>query len=249
MEWLLLLAAVAFAAGFVDTVAGGGGLITVPAFLFAGFAPAEALATNKCQAFAGTLTASTRFILSGHLRLRTLWPFALLAFISSLAGAWMLREVSNAAWLELAIPLLLLLAALYFGFAKLPESLAKQKPVFGFLAITGICLVGFYDGFFGPGAGSFFAILMVAVLGLAVRKATIYAKLFNTMTNVAALTVFATSDLVNWSAVLVMIPGQVFGAMVGTYAILGRGIVLVRPTVVAICILMAIKLASDVLFP
>ena len=106
-EWLILLATVAFIAGFVDTLAGGGGLITIPAFLFAGFTPAQALATNKCQAFAGTLTASLRLISSGHLKIRSLWPHALLAFGMALAGAWSLREVSDADWMPLRLSVLL----------------------------------------------------------------------------------------------------------------------------------------------
>ena len=107
----MLLATVGFIAGFVDTLAGGGGLITIPAFLFAGLSPGQALATNKCQAFAGTLTASVKLMASGHLKVRSLWPYATLAFGMALLGAWTLREVSEADWLERAVPLLLLLAA------------------------------------------------------------------------------------------------------------------------------------------
>ena len=83
----MLLATVGFIAGFVDTLAGGGGLITIPAFLFAGLSPGQALATNKCQAFAGTLTASLKLMASGHLKVRSLWPYATLAFGMALLGA------------------------------------------------------------------------------------------------------------------------------------------------------------------
>ena len=104
-EWLFLLAAVAFVAGFVDTLAGGGGLIAIPAFLLVGLTPAQALATNKCQAFAGTLTAASRLLTSGHIKIASLWPFALLAFVVALTGAWSLRAVSDADWLDWIVPM------------------------------------------------------------------------------------------------------------------------------------------------
>ena len=248
-EWLILLTTVGFIAGFVDTLAGGGGLITIPAFVFAGLSPGQALATNKCQAFAGTLTASVRLMISGHLKIGTLWPYAALAFKMSLVGAWALREVSEADWLERVVPLLLLVAAGYFGLVRLPQTSSKAIPVFGILTVGGIATIGFYDGFFGPGTGSLFALLMISGLGLSFRDATIHAKLFNAMTNFAAFLLFVTSDLVNWSAVAVMIPAQILGALVGTRAILGRGIVLIRPLVVLMCTLMAIKLASEAWLP
>ena len=186
---------------------------------------------------------------SGHLKVRSLWPYATLAFGMALLGAWTLREVSEADWLERSVPLLLLLAAGYFGFVRLPQASLKAIPVFGILAVAGIATIGFYDGFFGPGTGSLFALLMISGLGLSLRDATIHAKLFNAMTNFAAFLLFVTSDLVNWSAVAVMIPAQILGALVGTRAMLGRGIVLIRPLVVLMCTLMAIKLASEAWLP
>ena len=188
-------------------------------------------------------------MISGHLKIGTLWPYAALAFRMSLVGAWALREVSEADWLERVVPLLLLVAAGYFGLVRLPQTSSKAIPVFGILTVGGIATIGFYDGFFGPGTGSLFALLMISGLGLSFRDATIHAKLFNAMTNFAAFLLFVTSDLVNWSAVAVMIPAQILGALVGTRAILGRGIVLIRPLVVLMCTLMAIKLASEAWLP
>ena len=124
-----------------------------------------------------------------------------------------------------------------------------HPPSFGVLAIMGIAFIAFYDGFFGPGTGSLFALLMISMLGLGLRDATIHAKLFNAMTNLAAFLMFATSDLVIWFAVAVMIPGQVLDALLGTRVMIGRGIVLVRPLVVFMCSLMAIKLASKAWLP
>ena len=248
-QWLILLAAVALLAGTIDTLAGGGGLITIPVFLMAGLSPAAALATNKCQAFAGTLTAASRLVYSGHLNLKTLWPYALLAFVSSLLGAWALRESAGAPWLERLVPILLILAALYFGLVRMPESDAQSETRFSRWAVLAVALIGAYDGFFGPGTGSLFALLMVSGLGMALRAATMHAKLFNAMTNLAALALFITSDLVVWSAVAVMIPAQILGALLGTRLILGKGLALVRPLVVLMCLVMAFKLASDAWLP
>jgi|TARA_E500000178_G_scaffold223287_1_gene220267 uncharacterized membrane protein YfcA len=93
---------------------------------------------------------------------------------------------------------LLFAAALYFGFIRLPQTAMDHPPSFGVLAIMGIAFIGFYDGFFGPGTGSLFALLMISMLALGLRDATIHAKLFNAMTNLAAFLMFATSDLVIW---------------------------------------------------
>ena len=248
-EWLLLLAGAAFLAGVIDTLAGGGGLITIPAFMFAGMPPAVALATNKCQAFAGTLTASLRLIHTGHLDFKRLWPYALVAFLASLSGAYVLSQSAGSDWLEWAVPLLLLGASLYFGFVNLPNDRPDRVFKVSLIGLLGLMAVGFYDGFFGPGTGSLFALLLITVMGLALREATIHAKLFNAMTNLAAFCLFAWSDLVVWSAVAVMIPAQIGGALIGTRFILGRGIRWVRPLVVFMCSAMAIKLASEVWLP
>lgn len=245
-EWLVIFAAVALLAGIIDTLAGGGGLITVPIFLLAGLSPASALATNKCQGFAGTLTAALKLIHSGHLDLKPLWHLGLIAFGASLFGAWTLQESAGSFWLARTVPILLILAALYFLMVRLPEDQDDLiKPKFRTWGLLAIVAIGFYDGFFGPGTGSLFALLMITVLGLNLRSATIHAKLFNAMTNLAAFTLFVWSDLVEWSAVAVMIPAQICGALIGTRLILGRGIVFVRPLVVVMCTLTAIKLASD----
>lgn len=247
-EWLLILAAVAFLAGTVDTLAGGGGLLTIPSFLMAGLSPAEALATNKCQAFAGTVTATARLTGKGHLDLKRLWPMAAGVFVTALLGASALRMAAGSEWLASLVPVLLIVAALYFALARLPK---EARPVDGVSWAVVLFLggIGFYDGFFGPGTGSLFALLMILGMGMPLREATIHAKLFNAMTNLAALCVFVGSDLVVWSAAAVMIPAQVLGAWLGTRLILGRGLILVRPLVVVMCLAMAIKLASDAWLP
>ena len=200
------LATVGFIAGFVDTLAGGGGLITIPIFLFARLSPGQALATNKCQAFTGSLTASLKSMASGHLKVRSLWPYASLAFGMALLGSWTLREISEAEWLERAVSVLLLVAAGYFGFVRFPQASLKAIPVFGILAVARIAVIGFFYGFFGPGTVSFYSLLMILELGLSLRGETIYAELFKATTNFAVFLLFVTSGLANWSAVAVVTP-------------------------------------------
>ena len=118
----LSLATVAFVAGFVDTLAGGGGLITIPAFLLVGLTPAQALATNKCQALAGTLTAASRLMTSGHIKIVWLWPFVVLAFVMAPMGAWSLRAVSDVDWLDRIVPVLLFAVCCGFIFWFCPTT-------------------------------------------------------------------------------------------------------------------------------
>jgi uncharacterized membrane protein YfcA len=140
---------------------------------------------------------------------------------------------------------LLILAGEYFCFVRFPQTASKAIPADGIFVVAGIAAIGLYDGFFGPGTGSLFALLMISGLRLSLLDATIHAKLFNASANFAAFLVFVTSYLVNWSAVAVMIPAQILDALVATRVMLGRGIALVRPLVVFTCTLMAIKLASE----
>ena len=123
----------------------------------------------------------------------------------ALMGAWNLRAVSDADWLDRIVPILLFAAALYFGLVRLPQTAMDHPPSFGVLAIMGIAFIGFYDGFFGPGTGSLSASLLISMLGLGLRDATVHFKLFNAMTNLAAFSMLVHSDLVIWSAVAVMI--------------------------------------------
>ena len=246
-EWLLALIAIAFLAGCIDTLAGGGGLLTIPVLMFAGLQPAQALATNKCQAFAGTLTATLNLTRHGQINWRWIWPYALTAFVCSIAGALTLR-FSEPEWLAQWVPVLLIVAAAYFGLVRMPTDRISPQRTGLWIAIGLAAAIGFYDGFFGPGTGSIFALALVAGLGFGLRQGTAHAKVLNAMTNLAAFLIFVTSDLVVWVAALCMIPAQIAGALIGTRLILGRGILFVRPTVVIICVAMAIKLASDLWF-
>ena len=248
-ELLGLLVLIAGTAGCIDAIAGGGGLLTLPALLWVGLPPVEALATNKLQGSFGTASATLRFLRHGSLDLGALGPAALLTFAGSAAGGWVVSRVDPGALAHL-LPALLVAFALYFLFSPrvgdLPSRRRLGLPAFGALAGAGI---GFYDGFFGPGTGSFFALAFVALLGYDLRTATAGSKLLNFASNLAALLVFALAGHVVWTVGLAMAVGQWTGAWLGAHLVIRHGARLVRPLLVAVSLLLSLRLLVQQLGP
>ncbi|WP_250461915.1 TSUP family transporter [Microbulbifer litoralis] len=237
---LLIFFAVAMLAGWIDTLAGGGGLITLPALLLAGMPPVSALATNKSQAVIGTMTASATLFARGHLRGRALILPVVAAAVGAAAGTWLVQRIDTG-WLNWVIPLLLLCVALYvwltpnMGSAERPAKQTEKQ-----WALTSVPAVGFYDGVFGPGTGTFFAASGVAFRGQTLLAATIRAKLLNFTTNVVSLALFAAGGKVVWAVGATMMLGQVLGATIGSHTMLAGGTRLIRPLVITMCILMSL---------
>lgn len=245
-EILLLLALAAFAAGFIDAIAGGGGLITLPALLLAGLPPVEALATNKLQGTFGVASASHAYWRTGQLDAKALLP----AFATTLAGSALgsLAVLSiDAKWLMTVMPLLLIAVALYFLMAPSVSSEPNRKPRMAINVLAPLLgfTIGAYDGFFGPGTGSFFMLGFVALGGLGLITATANTKLLNFASNIASLAVFAASGHVAYVAGLLMAVGQVLGAQLGARMALAHGARIIRPLVIAVALLVAMKLISD----
>ncbi|MBF0680936.1 MAG: TSUP family transporter [Devosia sp.] len=239
---LLALAGVGFLAGFVDAVAGGGGMLSVPALLSVGLPPVAALATNKMQSVIGTAMAVTTYWRRGYVELKTLLPGLLLAFAGSAIGALIVSRVDTSL-LNIAVPIALIAIALYFLFSpKLSDadrasrlSFEKFMPVMAFV-------VGFYDGIFGPGTGSFFSIGFVLLFGLGLTRATGNTKALNLMSNTAALVVFIPMGQVVWPIALVMAIGQIAGGYIGARTGIKYGAKVIRPLIVVVSIAMAVKL-------
>lgn len=248
-ELLAVLALVAALAGCIDAIAGGGGLLTLPALLWAGLPPVAALATNKLQGSFGTASATLRFLRHGAIDLRGLGPAALLAFAGSAGGSWLVGRIDPGALAHL-LPALLVAFALYFLLSPrvgdLPSRRRLGLAAFGVLAGAGI---GFYDGFFGPGTGSFFALAFVALLGCDLRQATAGSKLLNFASNLAALLVFAAGGHVVWTVGLAMAVGQWVGASVGAHLVIRHGARLVRPLLVGVSLLLSLRLLVQQLDP
>ena len=241
-ELVLLLSPVALLAGFIDAIAGGGGLLTIPALLWAGLTPVETLATNKAQAVFGSGMATFQFVRKGLVDPRGIALAVICTFVGSALGAVLVQRIDSA-FLERLIPGLLIAFALYFWFSPRVSDLDSRQRIGASAFSLGIGLgVGFYDGFFGPGAGTFFAMGYIALLGYNLRRATAHTKALNFTSNLAALLCFLAAEQIHWPIALAMAAGQLIGAWLGAHLVLRHGTALIRPLLVTVSIAISGKL-------
>lgn len=243
-EIIAFLCLAAVAAGFIDAIAGGGGLITVPALLAAGMDPVSAIATNKIQSSFGTAAATWNYWQAGRIDVRLLtWPL-LATLVGAALGSAAVTHVDTD-WLMVVLPALLVAIAVYFLVgpkASDEDAHAHLSP----LAYSGVAGgLGFYDGFFGPGTGSFFALSLVTLMGMGLTRATAHTKALNLTSNVVSVAVFALGGHVMWFIGLCMAAGQLVGGWLGSHAAMRFGPRLIRPLLVAICLAMVAKLLAD----
>lgn len=247
---VVLLTAVALAAGTVDAIAGGGGLLTLPALLFAGLPPQLALGTNKGQSVFGSFAATLRFLqgdlLDGR-RARVTFP---LGFLGSLCGAGLMLAVPARALGPLVL-CLLVLAAAFVALRRTPGAPAHAPRASARLLVAGgIALgIGAYDGFFGPGTGTFLIVAFSALLGDSLTEASAAAKVVNFASNLAALATFASRGLVVLRLALPMAAAQLLGGFVGAHLAIRRGDGLVRRVTVLVALALAVKIAFDMGWP
>lgn len=247
IETLLLLMAAGFFAGFIDALAGGGGLITVPVLLLAGANPVTALATNKIQGLFGSATAALAYARGGHVNLREQAGSAGIAFVASIIGA-LLVTVLPTDWIELILPLLLIGIALFFAFKKGLGDLDRARRLSPLVfAVTMVPLCAGYDGLLGPGAGSFYMLAFVSLAGYGVLKATAHTKLLNFASNAGALCAFALVATPWWITGLAMGAAQIVGAQVGASLAQSKGARLIKPLLVLTSLTLAAKLIWDLL--
>ncbi|WP_025028936.1 TSUP family transporter [Caldalkalibacillus mannanilyticus] len=242
IEIILLLLVVAIVAGWVDTIAGGGGLLTIPAMLLAGLPPATALATNKLQGSSGTLVATLYFLKKGAIDRRTITMSVIMTFVGAVLGGWLLLQI-DAENLIMILPFLLIVIGLYFLFSPKVENKDRQARMkLSVFALTVAPLLGFYDGFFGPGTGSIMALSFIALCGFGAPKATAHAKVLNFISNIAALLYFVFFGHIAWFIGIVMMLGQILGAFIGAKMVLEKGASLIRPIVITVCFIMALQI-------
>jgi len=239
---LLVLGGVGIIAGFVDAIAGGGGLIALPALLSAGLPPVAALATNKLQSVAGTGMAAITYWRRGYVTLAALVPAIAATYAGGLLGALVVKSADTTI-LSVAVPVALIAIALYFSFApRLSDADRVARFSFArFVPVVGFC-IGFYDGVFGPGTGSFFTMAFVMLFGLGLTRAAGNTKMLNLTSNLAALTLFIPAGDVVWHAAIAMGAGQIVGGYLGALTGIRFGARLIRPLVVVVSIILALRL-------
>ena len=242
---LTVLAFAALLAGFVDAIAGGGGLLALPALLLAGLDPVAALATNKLQGSFGTASATYAYWRNGHLNIKDHQRMTVAVFVAACSGVLAIKYAPTAL-LAAALPILLIVIAIYFAVSPRLNDHAKPPRIPAAAFVYGVApAIGFYDGIFGPGTGSFFMFAFITLMGLSTLQATAQTKLLNFTSNIAALLVFALSGKIVWVVGLTMGVAQFVGAQLGSHVAMKQGAKIIKPLLVVVCIAMAIKLLSD----
>jgi uncharacterized protein len=248
---LTVLVVAAFVAGWVDAVVGGGGLIQLPALLIAlpsNTQPAVILGTNKISSFCGTVTSSVTYALRVPLDWRTVAPLVIAAAVGSALGASLAKLLPKDAFTPIVLAALIAVGTYVWRRPQL-GMVSVRKHVgrghYGRTALIGL-VVGAYDGFLGPGTGSFFVILLVAVLGYGFLEASANAKVANLVTNLAAIVVFGLSGSVLWALGLVMGAANLMGGYLGARTAISRGNSFIRKVFLIVLTGLIIKLTYDV---
>jgi len=239
---LFILFITGLTAGLVDSIAGGGGLITIPVLLGIGLPPQVALGTNKLQASFGSGSAMLTFIRSNTVKLGDCGEGIAFTGLGSCLGTYTI-QLLDPVLLRLMIPWLLVTIAVYTlltpRLGQVDAHPRMQSGAFFFLA--GLTL-GFYDGFFGPGTGSFWVMALMLGLGFNMTKATGYTKVMNFTSNFASLVLFLAGGYVLWREGLVMGVGQFIGARIGARLVIRRGTGFIRPVFITMVLLITARL-------
>jgi uncharacterized membrane protein YfcA len=237
-----ILVGVAFVAGFVDAIAGGGGLLSVPALLLCGATPLQALATNKVQGMVGSGTALVHYTLAGQVRPKEQLGMAAVSLGFGAAGS-LVAGAMPPGMLRLIMPPILIAIALFFAFkpglTDHPRPARMTMLTFGFTAVP---LIASYDGFFGPGTGSFLMLALVMLCGFGVLKATAHTKMLNFASNVGSVMVFSLSGATWWWMGGAMALAQIAGATLGARLAVRVGARLIKPLLVVTSTGMALRL-------
>ncbi|WP_019029255.1 TSUP family transporter [Colwellia piezophila] len=241
IEVALFLFTIALVAGFLDTLAGGGGLLTLPALMMSGIPPLAALGTNKLQSSMGTATATVMMLRGRRVRWQQVKYLMLSAFIGSVIGTVILQFI-DAQMLTVVIPIVISIIGLYFLFTPtIDEDNKVEKVSSANYKKFVVPLIGCYDGIFGPGTGSFFTLAGRALRGQKFLEATAIAKTLNFATNIASLIIFIFAGQVIWLVGLIMMCGQFIGAWLGSHCLFKIPVTYLRYLVVFMCFAMLIK--------
>ena len=245
---LLILCPLIFLSGFVDSIAGGGGLISLPAYMIIGLPPHVARGTNKLSALMGTATATTRYALKGFIP----WKEAGVCVVTALAGSYLGTELGllvDEDIFKIIMLVIIPLTAIYVWFKK---NEAKEKDPYGFartLIISAIIafVIGVYDGFYGPGTGTFLILLLTVLAHISMDRAQGMSKAINLSTNVASFVVFLMNDKVMILLGLFAGVFSMLGSFVGTKLYFKNTIKIVRPIMIFVLVIFFLKVLLEVL--
>lgn len=248
IQMLLFIMIGGFLAAYVDSVVGGGGLIAVPVLLAAGLPPAVALGTNKLAGTMSSLTSTVSFLRSGHIDLKTVRGLFLLSAAGAILGTTVLRSIPS----DFLKPLVVVMLIVITAYTLVRKNWGSRLTFEGFTAKTAALMgiaafaIGFYDGFFGPGTGSFliFAFLM---LGLDFVKAAGNAKVLNFGSNLASLGTFILLGSINFRVGIPMGIAMICGSLLGSRMAIRKGSAYVRPLFIAVCAVLVGKQVWDLL--
>jgi hypothetical protein len=245
-SWFLpLLFLTGTAAGIVNAFAAGGGLVTLPALLLTGLPAQAALGTNKFQSLFGNFTSALYYIRGGAVSLSKAAPGIFFTAIGAAAGAVTVQHTGNQ-FLHTILPFLLA-AMIPLTLLSPEEGMIESKPRISprlFFPVAGLAF-GFFDGFFGPGVGSFWTIALMFGLGFTVTKAIAYSKVLNCTSNIVAVLLYASFNFIWFGAGLVMASGQILGASIGARFVMKKGPKAIRPIFVGFLVLATLKLFYD----
>lgn len=248
LEMVLFLLGSGFIAAFVDSVVGGGGLISVPALLVTGMPPTVVLGTNKLAGTFSSLTSTISFLRSGKVNISLVKYLFPVSFAGAVLGAYTVRHIPPD-FLKPLVIVLLILVAVYTLCKKDWGEQATYAGMTGKMAVLSAItafILGFYDGFFGPGTGSFliFAFLFI---GFDFVQSAGNAKVLNFASNFAALAAFVWMDSVHYLYGIIMAAGMIAGAVAGSQVAIRQGATYVRPLFIAVTVILISKQLWDVL--
>jgi uncharacterized membrane protein YfcA len=247
--WQLpLLFVVGLAAGFVDSIAGGGGLIALPALLSCGLDPQTALGTSKLQATFGSGSAAWHYANANTVSLSDCVRGFVLTLFGAAAGTLLVQQM-DPSFLKRLIPILLIAVAVYVLVKpQLGAEDVRPRMTRPWFDVTFGLLFGFYDGFFGPGVGTFWTMAFVLGLGFNLTRATGYTKVMNFASNVSSLSIFFLRGNVQFAAGLSMGIGQLLGARIGSRMVITRGTKFIRPVFIIVVLALTAKLLFSAYF-
>ena len=246
---LIFLAVAAFAAGLIDAIAGGGGLIQLPALMI-GLAKTETvviLGTNKVPSIFGTSASALMYRRNIKTDSKLLLTMALPAFLGSMGGASLASQIPTEVLKPIVVSLLIAVLVYTWKRPQLGqmESLRQSEPVRLKIAAIAAAVIGFYDGLIGPGTGSFLVLILVAILGFAFLSASAIAKVVNVATNLGAIIIFGANGEIIWKIGLTLAIANVAGGLIGAYLALRGGSSLVRKVFMGVTLALIIKVAID----